>query len=58
MSSRRMATLIRALPEDSAVGRLHGSDSRSKPREEHVEATVIRSGEAFASWMNTKASKA
>lgn len=55
MSARRMVSLIRALPSDSAVGRLHARESRSESK--HENKTVITSGAAFAGWMNNKAGK-
>lgn len=58
MSARRMAALIGALPSDSAIGRLHKERASGVDKLDASDVTVIRSGEAFAQWMNTTAKKA
>lgn len=57
MSCRRMLVLISTLPEDSAVGRIH-SERDTDGEMDNGDVTVIRSGEAFAHWMNSTAKKA
>lgn len=56
MSARRMLLLIRTLPEDSAIGRMH--EERETDGDSSGDVTVIRSGAAFAGWLNSAAKNA